>query len=473
MGAGPARAPVRPSALPPPARRRDRTGRSGRRGRRRGLRSGGDEPTAEERLERARAVISDAGSFRLSSTIEEESVTGEVGGAGSQSSYRTTIAGEMARDDFRVTSDVGDWADEVVSVAGEVYTRSATGLDSLADEPWVIIPADQRVGSGPALGGGALTEEFLAFSGLDMDADGQVDADVAADEALLESLVVPTLARYDVWGLGAPPGSGGSPVALPSAFAEAFGTFDDAEVAASSAGTTTIRAVRPAPAALSSLVDIPLPDGRFEVVLDGDDLPTALRLDVTGDTATYREEVSFSDWGADITVDVPEGEVDDTPWVDEDEVAAVRTTVDALAPTALPDGLELAGIDALSADDAELTGAGPCGQLYLTFAPPLTSDATADEWFSSPDYLDVYLLPVDCARTFDDTPFEPGGLGDVPSRDSCGLTEVLVGRTVVQFDTTYVVDEALVASIRPFDLDAELARTGELSEQMWNDPPGM
>ena len=118
-------------------------------------------------------------------------------------------------------------------------------------------------------------------------------------------------------------------------------------------------------------------------------------------------------------------------------------------------------------------GAGACGQLYLTFAPPLTTDAVAYEWFSSLDYLDVYLLPADCARGYDDTPFEPGRFGDLPSRDSFGLLEVLMGGTVVQFDTTYAVDEALVASIQPFDLDAELARTGELNEQMWNDPPGM
>jgi len=437
------------------------------------LRPGSDEPTAEESLDRARAAIAEAGSFRLTSTIEEESVTGEVGGAGSQMSFRTAVDAEVAGDEFRVTADAGDWADEVVGVSGEIYTRSATAADALADEPWVVLPVEDLVGSGPALGGGALTEEFLAFSGLDLDADGEVDADVAADEAWLESLAVPALAQYYLWGLGAPPAGGGSPVALPSAFADAFGTFDDAEVVSSAGGETTIRAVRPAPAALTSIVDIELPDGRFELDLDGDDLPTALRLDVTGETATYHEEVSFSDWGADIGIEVPDGEVDDTPWIDEEEVAAVRPTVEALAPTDLPDGLELAGIDALSADEATAMGSEDCGQLYLTFAPPLTTDDLADEWFSSPDYLDVYLLPEDCGLEFDDTPFAPGDFGDVPTRDSFGFTEVLVGETVVQFDTTYVGQlPAMVASIQPFDLDAELDRTGALNERMWNDPPG-
>jgi hypothetical protein len=43
----------------------------------------------------------------------------------------------------------------------------------------------------------------------------------------------------------------------------------------------------------------------------------------------------------------------------------------------------------------------------------------------------------------------------------------------VQFDTTYTSDlPAMVASIQPFDLDAELTRLGPLNEQMWNEASG-
>ena len=49
---------------------------------------------------------------------------------------------------------------------------------------------------------------------------------------------------------------------------------------------------------------------------------------------------------------------------------------------------------------------------------------------SSPDYLNVYLLPQSCALEYDDTPFEPGEFGDLPSRDGEFFVEVLVGETV-------------------------------------------
>ena len=43
----------------------------------------------------------------------------------------------------------------------------------------------------------------------------------------------------------------------------------------------------------------------------------------------------------------------------------------------------------------------------------------------------------------------------------------------MQFDTTYTSElPAMVASIQPFDLDAELARLAPLAEQMWNDISG-
>ena len=41
-----------------------------------------------------------------------------------------------------------------------------------------------------------------------------------------------------------------------------------------------------------------------------------------------------------------------------------------------------------------------------------------------------------------------------------------MGETVVQFDTTYLDDvPTMVASIQPFDLDAEVARAGVLAEE--------
>jgi hypothetical protein len=94
----------------------------------------------------------------------------------------------------------------------------------------------------------------------------------------------------------------------------------------------------------------------------------------------------------------------------------------------------------------------------LDFTPPLDS-AEYEAWLETPDYLTVYLMPVACALDSEDTPFEPGPFGDVPTRtNEFGAVEVLAGETIVQLDTTFTSDQAaMVASIQPVDLDAVLA----------------
>ncbi|HET6664316.1 MAG TPA: hypothetical protein VFG94_08660 [Acidimicrobiales bacterium] len=50
-----------------------------------------------------------------------------------------------------------------------------------------------------------------------------------------------------------------------------------------------------------------------------------------------------------------------------------------------------------------------------------------------------------------------------------GVLEVLVGDTVVRIDTTYEGETlaALVTSIEPFDLDAEIERLSALADEAW------
>jgi len=98
----------------------------------------------------------------------------------------------------------------------------------------------------------------------------------------------------------------------------------------------------------------------------------------------------------------------------------------------------------------------------MSYSPPLDDVDAQEEWADSPDFLDIYLLPLDCALDYDDTPFAAGDFGPAPVREVNDLLEVQVGTTVVQFDTTYEDDlPAMVASLQPFDLDAEIARIAE------------
>jgi hypothetical protein len=424
---------------------------------------GGDEPSADEALERAQAALEDVDSFRMHSVSEDRSTTGEEGGAGSSTIYRTITDTDVAEEASHTTYDDGEWADEVVMLADGTYMRSADSVEALPTEPWELYPNDASaavpVGDDPRA-------QFLSFVGLDYDGDGEVDPDVVVDE-YTESMVVPGLAAYYLFGSGAPVDAAGGLAAgdLPAGLAETFGSFEDAEVVADDGEALVIAATRTVPPELAEGVDIELPPGRFEITLGADDLPTRLALTVDGTNAHYVETVDFTDWGADIAIGVPEGEVDETPWLDEEALAEVRGTVEALAPTVVPDGLVLSSIDALPADEAEEFGNEPCGQLMLSYMPPTTDAEELDDWFMAGDYLDVYLLPQSCALAFDDTPFEPGEFG-LPSREVDYFVEVLVGETVVQFDTTYLDDvPTMVTSIQPFDLDAEVARVGALAEE--------
>ncbi len=447
---------------------------------------GGDDRSATEALERAQAALAEVESLRMHSVSEDWSVTGEVGGAGSSTTLRSVADTEVAGDAWHETHDSGDWADELVVTPDGSYLRSAESVAELADEPWELMPAGAFDAALPE--GDDLRAQFLFLLGLDFDGDGEVDGNVADDGGTLvgdedvliteegfEPMVVPALASYYLFGLGGPAATTpmGGPVPLPAGLVDTFGSFEDAEVVSDDDQELVISATRTVPPELAEGVDVELPPGRFEITLGPDDLPTRLELSVEGTAARYTESVDFSDWGADIVIGTPEGEIDETPWLDDEALAEVRGMVQALAPTAVPDGLVLGMTEATSAEDSEEYGEEPCAQLYLDYQPPLTDEASREGWYEQGDYLSVSLLPLDCALEYDDTPFEPGEFGEVPSREDYGFVEVLVGETVVQFDTTYTSElPAMVASIQPFDLDAELARLAPLAEQMWNDISG-
>lgn len=427
-------------------------------------RSGSSEPDPDEALQQAAAAMDSAGSFRLHTVSEDTSRVGDEGGAGSTSSYRTVIDAEVSGDEWRATTDSGDFADESVGLADSIYERSADSLDALAAEQWTVVPADALAEAQAAVGDDPQAA-FLTMLGLDYDGDGEVDPDVAQDE-YLEEMLVPGLAGYYLFGMGEPSAvAGPGAVPLPSGFVDTFGAFQDAEVVSDDGGALTIRATRQVPAEIADGIDVALPAGVFEITLGADHLPTKLTLTVDGVLAHHTEDVTFSDWGADITIGVPEGDVDETPWVDEDALAAARDTVMPLAPTVVPDGLVLSNIDGVTADEA-FEG---CPELSLTYAPPVEDAAASDAFMTSPDYLAITLLPADCARDYDPAPFVAGEFGDLPSRlNGDGFVEVLVGDTVVQVDTTYTDGlSAMVVSLTPFDLDAELGRTNAIGQQLW------
>jgi hypothetical protein len=143
-------------------------------------------------------------------------------------------------------------------------------------------------------------------------------------------------------------------------------------------------------------------------------------LEVSSPGVDFELNVTYSDYGLVTASDVAapdESQVDPTPWVDEEALVAFRDT-ELIMPSAPPAGLVLVGAHIL---DAGFTPEG-CPQMELAYDSP-PDRPPGDR------YLTLYVLPKDCATTFDPTPFDQT-LGGLPSRFD-GY-EVIVGTSVVQ-----------------------------------------
>jgi hypothetical protein len=400
--------------------------------------TGDDGPTAQEAVSRAQDAILDAGTFRLHSEATDRTTQGEAGSGGSDVSFRVVTEAEVAGADWRATADEGDLLDEAVALDRTVYIRSEEDEAALAEAAWTVVPSapmrDADIG------------EFLFF---DL---GGSDED--------EEYIVSTLGHLYLGDFSESADLiNATPIVLPTGLVEAFGEMEDVEIVSRRAGETRLRGVRTVPDEIADAVDAPLPDGVFEIILDAHYRPKAVRLTVEGESTTHVDEISFTGWGDEITVGMPEGEIDETPWIDEDGLTEALPSVGtAIAPTEVPDELVLNDLYPIPEDEA-IEG---CVEIGMSYSPPLDDVDAQEEWADSPDFLDIYLLPLDCALDYDDTPFAAGEFGPAPVREVNDLLEVQVGTTVVQFDTTYEDDlPAMVASLQPFDLDAEIARIAE------------
>jgi hypothetical protein len=430
---------------------------------------GGTDP--DEALADAAEALEAAGSYRLALTTEDRVTTGDAGGPGSDMTTRTVAEGEVSGDDWRMVSDSGDWADETVGVGGKVYARSADDAGALAAEPWVVYP------STPPLPDEALVDQ-LVWIATPMDDTGVIaygesgepptenEPLTGEDAALAEEILVPVLGGLYLGGFGS---QGDAAVSLtPGGFGAAFGSFEDAEVVAEDAGGLTLRATRSLPVAAAERVGLIVPPGQVELVLDADRRPIVLRVTVEGATASHRSEVRFSDWGAAIDIGVPDGEIDGTPWLDEEALAEARAGVTPLVPTALPEGWVIVGIDAYGAEDARELDVARCPRLNVWLGPV----PAPDQFLVEEDYLALFLVTRACAEAEDSTPFAPGAYGDLPvRREEFGMVQVLVGETVVEVDTSLGETDlaAALTSLQPFDLDAELARVSAEAEAMWQE----
>lgn len=151
-----------------------------------------------------------------------------------------------------------------------------------------------------------------------------------------------------------------------------------------------------------------------------------------GDTEETTTTLRYRDWDADVSVAAPlASELDTTPGIDEEAVAAWRATA-LVMPKTLPRGWSLTYADLLPAAET----AEGCNQFELRY------EAAGE----APGYLNLYQFPQSCAQPPagpDVIPFRAGkyeGVG-LQTPDNGSLAQITVGSSAVQADTDLSLDE--------------------------------
>ena len=431
------------------------------------LRTG--ERDADEALAAARAAVEDADSFRFTARSTSTLVEGDSDNS-TETTTRTTEEGEWAAGAWHVTSaDDYSASETIVDADGVTYDRWADGEDAAIgpDDQWdrYEMP-DELAGTMPDDLVEAV-EQYAEMSDVSSSFAGESDEfmDAAyADESAV-GLAVSLYLGGGGFGDGAVPGGGLFPFATgfgagfgdgsdPTGFLAAIDTYGEPQLDDPQTITATLRA----PAELSEALARPIPDGEVTLTLGPDDQPVRVHLRVAAERAANELELTFEDWNGGLTVAIPTGdEVDPTPWVEEEEIRAVRVT--PVAPTAVPAGWTPM-VTVMAMDEYRGEGGADCDVLDLSYDEPLPADALEEpeamfEYESG--YVWLYQSTLDCALAADDTPFEPGGPAGLPHRSpDHASTEVLVGDTAVEVDSSLPPDElaALLASLAPVDVEA-------------------
>ncbi|MDQ3384941.1 MAG: hypothetical protein M3503_02850 [Actinomycetota bacterium] len=379
-------------------------------------------------LAAAQAFVAETGSYRLDITVESHITTGDPGGAGAETTTRAVTTGAVAGPDrWTMATESADvmsaetFTDEVVRLGEDVYVRSSLlAPDAATAGPsWVRLAPEEAF---PTLDDVADSLSWVTEDG------GPVDG------PLLDGLVVETLLGAYLFDVEQDP-------------------------------TSVVRLVEEATA---PVVVERLPDGGVrlrvslepvaeiaEVVegaLDEELAPVDVLLDVDADgrpvEARFRGElgsasadlaIEFGDWGAAIEVVAPAaGEIDATPWVQEEALRALDAAL-LVAPTTVPEPLILTDVTVY-----EGSGEGwDCTSLDLSYDDRAEQDAPPEADLAALPYLSLSVHPAGCWLEDDDAPFDLV-LGGHPARETSGFWELEMGEAVVAIDTS-LDDEAVDA----------------------------
>jgi hypothetical protein len=431
------------------------------------LTSGDSKPDPDETLTAAQEATADATSFRFTLDVEDVSSVGNED-AGSTTTTHYTGEGEWADDRWHQLFRGGDFsegASETVVDGSKEYDRWADDTDALQDELWQEWDYEQMSQTD-------MLDELKAMSdaGDDLDMDGFDDmmAVGLATELFMggQSLPGGGYASGDTF-TGSTGFVGGPGFASdPTGFLDAIDQISEPTLEAEQDGVTTLAATVTAPDEFVDAFGSPIPDGKVELDVGADDLPTALRFSATQADSSLSIEVRFTDWNGSIDIAVPsEDEIDATPWLDEESLRAA--TIPLVWLSAPPDGWELT---VYSPDEDYGTtfgdSEGECENVELDWDEPYPEDVDPENVdYEDTSYIWITLTSVECSLSEDPTPFAPGGPAGLPSRtDDYGMVQVQVGDTAVLIDTTLSDEELapILATLTPVDVETviEAASSG-------------
>lgn len=184
---------------------------------------------------------------------------------------------------------------------------------------------------------------------------------------------------------------------------------------------------------------------RVEMVIrDDDGRPTAMRLFGKDEFQSQATAIDFEHWNGSVEIEEPtRSELDPTPAFDEDGIAAYDATP-LYQPRVIPEDWVLGSATVLVAGETVEN----CEQVNLSFLDP-------NDEFSG--YLDLYVLPESCSEGRPELveDFVAGQYTGWFENDEGFLYgEIVVGDTVIQFDTDLTEEElaTVLADLVPLDL---------------------
>jgi hypothetical protein len=424
------------------------------------------EPSADPdaALTKAQAAVADAASFRFEMRTTSHTTTGDPDGAGSDTTSRTVTTGDVAAKDRWRVIEQDSYSDgtspyETRRIGDEMYLSGG-------EEP-------TDVGVGPAWDAGTVgtheptaadyADEYEMYSDESDPAYADEDPEYLLD-ALLSSYLLPV---------------GDDPAHVERLVRDASQPAVEEHLA--DGGLRLRTQLDPIPAFVK-VVDQPLPPVDLTIDLDPAGLPTAVRFSVAVKGASESVDVTFRDWGHSISVVAPAAaDVDTTPWIEEERLAAVDPTL-LLAPASVPGDLDLVSAYTYTyEDEGDAPEGADCHEVDLSYSNqttnPFVGQDPADvdpeamsDYLDSLPWLDITISPSVC--DFDDTPFDQQLAGHAARTMGDGYVEVQIGDLTVAVSSQLSDDDlaSLVASLRPTTVDqlaAQIPEWARAEAGMW------